>query len=137
MKEQVRIKVTGTDAAKETIRTEYAGELIYKEPYYYVSYNERLDPDSEEESHTVLKFNDRFLRLTRRGLVESVLEYEEGRWFTGVYNTPFVTFDVSLFTEELCVIETEQEIRLQAHYRMGFNEAPSEGGALQIQICRS
>ena len=59
MRKQVKIKVTGTQTGtNETITTETIGAMIYKEPYYYVSYEEQIDKESEQSSKTTLRFSD-------------------------------------------------------------------------------
>ncbi|MCR5655139.1 MAG: DUF1934 domain-containing protein [Lachnospiraceae bacterium] len=134
MKQNVRISVTGQNGADAPIKTEYDGKLLYKEPYYYASYEEQMDPDSAESSHTVLRFDEKSLRVTRRGAVESVLFYEPGKTWSAPYSTPLMDFSVTLLTTEFSAEHTEKEIRLQVRYRIGFNDASPTTGNLQIHI---
>ena len=102
MRKQVTIKVTGMQTENnENITTETAGSMIYKEPYYYVSYEEQMDKESEQSSKTTLRFSDSSLRVTRKGEVTSCLEFENEKTHNSVYMTSFGNFEVMLITDEL------------------------------------
>ena len=135
MRKQVKIKVTGTQTGtNETITTETIGAMIYKEPYYYVSYEEQIDKESEQSSKTTLRFSDSSLRVTRKGEVTSCLEFENEKTHNSVYMTSFGNFEVMLITDELHIECKEKSAKIFADYRIGLNTMPPTKGRLEIFI---
>lgn len=136
MGKQVKIRVKGfqSGTSKEEIVTETYGNMLYKEPYYYVSYEEKLDKESEHGSKTVLRFSKDRLRVTRKGEVESTLEFEKGSTHNSLYMTGFGNFEVELTTERLYINHHENGVRLEADYFIGLNSMPPAPGQLSIHI---
>lgn len=135
MSKQVRIKVKGTQTGtNETITTETIGAMIYKEPYYYVSYEEQIDKESGQSSKTTLRFSDSTLRVTRKGEVASCLEFENEMTHNSVYVTSFGNFEVMLITDELHIECKEKSAKIFADYRIGLNTMPPTKGRLEISI---
>ena len=135
MRKQVTIKVTGMQTeTNENITTETAGSMIYKEPYYYVSYEEQMDKESEQSSKTTLRFSDSSLRVTRKGEVTSCLEFENEKTHNSVYMTSFGNFEVMLITDELHIEYKEKSAKIFADYRIGLNTMPPTKGRLEIFI---
>ncbi len=136
MGKQVQIQVKGiqTGTAGEEITTTVLGTMLYKEPYYYVSYEEKLDRESEQSSKTILRFSEKELRVTRKGEVESTLEFSEGSAHNSLYVTGMGNFEVALFTDRLFVDCHEKGAHLEADYRIGLNSMPPASGKLSIHI---
>ena len=138
MKKQVKIKVTGTQAGTdEVITTETMGHMLYKEPYYYVSYEENLDASSEKSSKTTLRFCEDELRVTRKGEVNSALEFQNEKIHNSVYMTSYGNFEVMLVTDTLFIEKKEKSATIAADYRIGFNTMPPTQGRLEIVITES
>lgn len=121
-------------ASGEEITTKARGTMIYKEPYYYVAYKEKLDCESAQGSKTVLRFSDKALRVTRKGEVESVLEFLEGSVHNSLYMTPMGNFEVELTTDRLEIFLGEKKSLIKADYRIGLNTMPPSYGKLEIHI---
>lgn len=135
MSKQVMIKVTGTQTGtNETITTETIGSMIYKEPYYYVSYEEQTDTELGQSSKTTLRFSDSTLRVTRKGEVNSCLEFENEKTHNSVYMTSFGGFEVMLITDELHIECKEKSAKIFADYRIGLNTMPPTKGRLEVFI---
>ncbi|MBP3458801.1 MAG: DUF1934 domain-containing protein [Lachnospiraceae bacterium] len=136
MGKQVQIQVKGiqTGTTGEEITTTTRGTMLYKEPYYYVSYEEKIDKESEQSSKTVLRFSERELRVTRKGEVESTLEFLEGSAHNSLYMTGMGNFEVALFTDRLSIDCHERGAHLEADYRIGLNSMPPASGKLSIHI---
>lgn len=136
MGKQVKIRVRGFQSGTtgEEIVTETFGTMLYKEPYYYVSYEEKIDRESEQGSKTVLRFSPEELRVTRKGEVESVLEFSKGGRHNSIYMTQLGNFEVELITERLYIDCHEKGMRLEADYRIGLNSMPPAPGQLSIHI---
>lgn len=136
MGKQVKIRVKGfqSGTSDEEIVTETYGNMLYQEPYYYVSYEEKIDKESEQGSKTVLRFSKDHLRVTRKGEVESTLEFAQGGTHNSLYMTQFGNFEVELTTERLYIDCHEKGARLEADYRIGLNSMPPAPGQLCIHI---
>lgn len=136
MGKQVRIQVKGIQSAVdgEEIMTTAMGTMLYKEPYYYVSYEEKLDRESGGMCKTVLRYSEKELRVTRKGEVESVLEFVEGNVHNSLYMTGMGNFEVALITDRILVDCREKGAQLYANYRIGLNAMPPVEGKLTIQI---
>ena len=108
--------------------------MLSKEPYYYVSYEEKIDRESSLSSKTVLRFSKRELRVTRKGEVESVLEFLEGSVHNSLYMTSMGNFEVELTTDRLKISMERKKWRIEADYRIGLNTMPPSYGKLEIHI---
>lgn len=131
---KIRIKGMQDNTSGEEITTKARGTMLYKEPYYYVSYEEKIDRESSLSSKTVLRFSDRELRVTRKGEVESVLEFLEGSVHNSLYMTSMGNFEVELITDSLKIILEEKKWRIETDYRIGLNTMPPSYGKLEIHI---
>lgn len=136
MGKQVRIQVKGIQShtGGEEITTTSYGTMLYKEPYYYVSYEESLARDSEQKSKTILRFSEKELRVTRKGEVESTLEFLTGSVHNSLYMTGLGNFEVELLTDSLRIDCYDRGAHLEAEYRIGLNSMPPEQGRLCIHI---
>lgn len=136
MKKEVKIRVKGiqSNVSGEEIVVEARGIMLYKEPYYYVSYEEKIDQKSTKSSKTVLRFSDRKLRVTRKGEVESVLEFVEGGVHNSLYMTAMGNFEVEITTDKLIIELSERSKSILADYRIGLNEMPPSHGKLEIRV---
>lgn len=131
---EIRVKGMKDEASGEEITTRARGTMVYKEPYYYVSYEEKMDRESSGSSKTVLRFSDKELRVTRKGEVESVLEFLEGSIHNSLYMTSMGNFEVELTTDKLEILLEEKKSRIKADYRIGLNTMPPSYGKLEIHI---
>lgn len=131
---EIRVKGMKDEASGEEITTKARGTMVYKEPYYYVSYEEKMDRESSGSSKTVLRFSDKELRVTRKGEVESVLEFLEGSIHNSLYITSMGNFEVELTTDKLEILLEEKKSRIKADYRIGLNTMPPSYGKLEIHI---
>ena len=131
---KIRIKGMQDNTSEEEITTKARGTMLYKEPYYYVSYEEKIDRESSLSSETVLRFSKRELRVTRKGEVESVLEFLEGSVHNSLYMTSMGNFEVELTTDRLKISMERKKWRIEADYRIGLNTMPPSYGKLEIHI---
>lgn len=136
MSQRVTVKVIGSQMSNgnENIETEEIGAMIYKEPYYYVSYEESIDQESDQKSKTTLRFNDSELRVTRKGEVTSTLEFANEKVHNSIYMTSFGNFEVELITDQLTIECNEKSANIFADYRIGLNTMPPTKGRLEIHI---
>lgn len=136
MGKAVQVKVSGTSVSSngEEITTLTRGNMIYKEPYYYVSYEEKIDDESSDVAKTVLRYSPNELRVTRKGQVESVLEFGPGKEHNSIYMTSFGNFDIQMITDAFDMQIAEDVTKMAVAYRIGLNGMLPTKGNIKIEI---
>lgn len=85
----------------DTIESFLEGEITDDGDEVIVSYNEIIDNDGSYAETTVSfkKSNPKEIFLSRRGAVTSVMQFSQGGRTICVYNTPFMPFEICVFTK--------------------------------------
>lgn len=136
MGKQVKVRVSsiGEHTGGESIVTNTFGNLLYKEPYYYLSYEEKLDEESSETCKSTLRYNEHELRVTRKGNVTSTLEFSKGQTHKSIYMSPYGNFEVEVYTKNLTIECKEKSATMVADYTIGFNGMTPNTGKLEISV---
>ena len=136
IKKNVEVIVTGTQVGTtgEVIETRSFGNLIYKAPYFYVSYEEKIDKESDKSSKTVLKYTKDELRVTRKGEVVCSLEFGTDRSYRSMYMTAFGEFELEMVTDSFHSALSETGAKFFVKYRIGMNSQPLEKQELRVEI---
>ncbi len=108
----------GTDENK--IETITAGDYYKKNDYHYVVYDE-LTEGFEESTKNIIKFNDRELYLTKHGLVNVHMVFEENKKNITNYVTPYGSILIGIETEKVDLKEEEKRIRVDVLYSLEVN----------------
>ena len=108
----------GTDENK--IETITAGDYYKKNDYHYVVYDE-LTEGFEEPTKNIIKFNDKELYLTKHGLVNVHMVFEENRKNMTNYVTPYGSIMIGIETEKVDLKEEEKRIRVDVLYSLEVN----------------
>lgn len=96
----------GTDENK--IETITAGDYYKKNDYHYVVYEE-LTEGFEEPTKNIIKFNDRELYLTKHGLINVHMVFEESKKNITNYATPYGSIMIGIETEKVDLKEEEKD----------------------------
>lgn len=85
----------------DTIESYLEGEIIENGDDVTVSYAEIIDNDGALADTTITfkKSNPKEIFLTRHGAVTSVMQFTQGGRTICVYNTPFMPFEICVFTK--------------------------------------
>lgn len=108
----------GTDENK--IETITAGDYYKKNDYHYVVFDE-LTEGFEEPTKNIIKFNDKELYLTKHGLVNVHMVFEENRKNMTNYVTPYGSIMIGIETEKVDLKEEEKRIRVDVLYSLEVN----------------
>ena len=108
----------GTDENK--IETITAGDYYKKNDYHYVVYDE-LTEGFEESTKNIIKFNDRELYLTKHGLVNVHMVFEENKKNITNYVTPYGSILIGIETEKVDLKEEEKRISVDVLYSLEVN----------------
>jgi len=135
-KRDVKVVVTGSQVGttNEVITTENQGTLLYKAPYFYVSYEEKLDKDSDKNSKTILRYTKEELRVTRKGEVICSLEFGNERSHRSIYMTPYGEFELEMVTDSFKSELIENGAYFHVDYKIGMNNMPLEKQHLEVLI---
>ena len=124
MNEEVLISIRGLQFEEGTdenkIETITAGDYYKKNDYHYVVYDE-LTEGFEESTKNIIKFNDRELYLTKHGLVNVHMVFEENKKNITNYVTPYGSILIGIETEKVDLKEEEKRIRVDLLYSLEVN----------------
>ena len=75
----------------------------------------------EEPTKNIIKFRERELNLTKRGLVNVYMVFEENKKNMTNYLTPYGGILIGLDTSKVSFTESEKEIRVDVDYALEVN----------------
>ncbi len=125
MTKDVLIAIKGLQYASDDDNKDQRVETLTRGSYYlkngkhYVAYEE--SPDGEETVKSLLKFDDTFFEVSRKGTYSVHMLFEEGKKNYTDYRTPFGNFIIGLDTESVVIEETENKMNIRISYDMEMN----------------
>ncbi len=122
---------TAEDGEIETIQW---GQYYRKNNTHYVLYEELMEGFDEPIRNTI-KFREHEMNLTKRGLVNAYMVFEENKKNMTNYHTPFGGVLIGLDTEKVAFTESEDEIRMSVDYALDVNYEYLADCRIEIRIC--
>lgn len=104
----------------EEIETVQWGQYYKKNNTHYVIYDELME-GYEEPVHNIIKFKNHEMNLTKRGLINVGMVFEEKKKNMTSYRTPFGSILIGLDTERVAYTEQENEILVNVDYALEVN----------------
>ena len=101
-------------------------ELITNAQYYekndhrYLMYDEMMEGVDSSISNLV-KFNDEVIEVTKNGVINVHMVFEEGKQNLSSYETPYGTIMIGINTHKVEIQENGDSIHLQADYGLDIN----------------
>lgn len=96
------------------------GDYFKKNDRHYVVYEE-VTEGFEQPTKNRLKFGNHMLELTRNGLVNVHMVFQENKKNMSNYNTPFGQILVGIDTKRVCIEEKEDNIVVNVDYALDIN----------------
>lgn len=96
------------------------GDYFKKNDRHYVVYEE-ITEGFEQPTKNRLKFSDHMVELTRNGLVNVHMVFQENKKNMSNYNTPFGQILVGIDTKRVCIEEKEDNIVVNVDYALDIN----------------
>lgn len=96
------------------------GDYFKKNDRHYVVYEE-ITEGFEQPTKNRLKFSDHMVELTRNGLVNVHMVFQENKKNMSNYNTPFGQILVGIDTKRVCIEEKEDNIVVDVDYALDIN----------------
>lgn len=108
------------EANADKIETVTVGDYYKKNDRHYVIYEE-VTEGFEQPTKNRLKFSDQMVELTRNGLVNVHMIFQENKKNMSNYNTPFGQILVGIDTKQIRIDEREDNIVVDVDYALDIN----------------
>lgn len=116
----------------DEIETLQRGQYYEKNGSRFLVFDEYME-GFKEPAKNVMRFKNNEMTLTKRGLINVQLDFEEGKKNLTSYRTPFGVIMLGVDTRKVCVEEKEDELTLHIDYVL---EADYQFVAdCQISVC--
>lgn len=108
------------EADSDQIEMVTVGDYFKKNDRHYVVYEE-ITEGFEQPTKNRLKFSDHMVELTRHGLVNVHMVFQENKKNMSNYNTPFGQILVGIDTKRINIDEKEDNIVVDVDYALDIN----------------
>lgn len=124
MTKDVMISIRGLqfleNAPGDDIETVQQGEYFYRNGSHFLLFDEYME-GFREPAKTVLRFKNKELSLTKRGLLNVQMLFDEGKKNLSQYRTPYGMIMIGLDTSRVEIFEKKEELRLEVDYVLEAN----------------
>ncbi|MBQ9984102.1 MAG: DUF1934 domain-containing protein [Lachnospiraceae bacterium] len=122
MTKDVLVSVSGMqpDVDDDPVELVTIGNYYLKNGKHYVLYEEQPE-EGIPVTKNVVKFYDGHFEITKKGAVNSFLNFDRGEKTSMVYNTPYGPLQMDVLTRELTITESEDELRVVVKYSLDIN----------------
>lgn len=122
------------EADSDKIEMVVAGDYYKRNDKHYVIYEETTEGFSQATKNR-LKFSEHMLELSRNGLVNVHMVFQENRKNLTNYNTPFGQILIGIDTKKIQVNEKEDDIVVEVDYSLDVNYEFLSDCHIKIAIC--
>lgn len=123
MTKEVLVSISGLQFAvnsDEIIEVITGGQYFNRGGKQYVLYDEMME-EYEGVSKNTIKFTDGIVDITKKGLMNVHMVFEEKKKNMTYYNTPFGNLMIGLYTNRIQIEEKEENIRIVVDYALDIN----------------
>lgn len=123
MTKEVLLSIRGLQFAAEdenTLETITPATYYKKNDTNYLLFEEPMEGYHERTKNTI-KWNERSVNLTKKGLINVHMVFEENKKSLTDYNTPYGNIMVGIDTRKVRVREEEAEIEINVEYGLEIN----------------
>lgn len=137
MKKEVTIKIKGVQKYPEGEKvesvTETFGEYYERNGSRYIKYEEQME-DFPESNKCLLKVRKDAVEITKKGLVNSQMIFEENKLNNTLYRTPFGEILMGTKAEHIQILEEENTLAIQIRYELFAEEEHLADCNIRIMI---
>lgn len=138
MTKEVMLAISGLqsdlqEGRSDRIETVTAAEYYRKNGRHYVLYEEMAEEDAQP-TKSLLKFDAHMLELTRHGVINTRMVFEENKKNLTSYNTPFGQMVIGIDTKQIRLQEQEDFLRMDVEYALDVNEEYLADSRIKITI---
>lgn len=114
----------------ETITT---ADYYRKNGSHYVLYEEMMEGFSEKTKNRI-KFNDECFEVTKKGLINVHMVFQENQKNMTSYTTPYGNILIGIDTASVLVEESENHIRVEVEYSLEANYQHLADCRMQMEL---
>ena len=137
MTRDVFIKIKGLQLAdgpeSEEMEVITSGVYYEKDGISYVKYDEVME-GFDGTIRNLLKFSDEGLEVTKRGITNVHMVFEENKKNDTYYSTPFGDLLVGISTARIKLLRKEEKISIHVDYALEINCEPLADCKITIEI---
>lgn len=115
------------------IETINVAEYYNKNNQHYVIYDE-ITEGFEESTKNIIKFREHSMDLTKRGLVNVHMVFEENKKNMTNYSTPYGNVLIGIDAKKVSCTEEEEQIRVDVEYALEVNYEHLADCKIQVNI---
>ena len=126
MQKEVLIHVRGlqmmdAQGDQEPIEIIVPGQYYFRNGSHYLRYEELLD-ETAEPTINYIKVSGKGLEVSKKGLVNVHMVFEQGKKNMTYYTTPYGTLQMGISATNLELMESEENLQIKADYALDMNE---------------
>ena len=111
-----------------------AGTYFFKDGKHYIFYEEMAE-GIPGVTKTQIRINGKdSLEVRKSGISNVNMVFEKNKINRCFYHTPFGQLNLGIFTTEIVVEETEENINIRAEYAMDVNHEPLADCTIRINV---
>ena len=111
----------GPDTDGEPIEMTIAGEYYYKNEKHYILYEEVMEGETNTTKNRI-KIAPGMLELTKNGVVNVHMLFEEYKKNVTHYHTPYGSLVMGIDTQKVEIFENENELKVNVGYALEMNQ---------------
>lgn len=138
MNREVQLTISGLqwgeDMEQDNIETVVSAEYFKRNDTHYLLYEEAME-GFDQTSKNRMKFKDNLLELTRQGLMNTHMIFEENKTHMTDYVTPYGNFLMGINTNKIVVEEREDSIHVIVEYKIEIGDEPISINKIELLIC--
>ena len=123
MKKNVLITVTGLlytgsgEDERDYIDVITPGQYYYRDERHYLVYEEQIE-GCEIPIRNLITISPGRVGIRKTGVVSTEMSFEPNRETGTWYSTPFGRLEMTIYTQRICMRETEENIDVEVRYRL-------------------
>ena len=125
--------LAGEEAEEDDIEVIFPGSARFLGDTWYVQYSEPIE-GMDGEIRSLIKIRDHHMEVTKRGLANTHMVFEEGKKTTTWYETPMGSITLGITATDVTVTEDENSLTARAVYALEVNAQYMTDCAIQINV---
>ncbi len=136
MTKEVLLTITGLQfdgESEQKYSDTFPGEYYERGGKRYVVYDEVMEGFTESTKN-IIKFTEKEVDVTRKGVVNTQMLFEENKLNRTSYRTPYGELVMGINTVGIRFLETEERIRVDVEYELELNYEHQADCKISIDI---
>ena len=142
MTKDVLVSISGLQSAvnetenydDEPIEVISAGTYYFKDGKHFIFFEEMAEGISGVTKTQIRLNGKESLEVRKKGISNMTMVFEKNKNNRCFYQTPFGQLNLGIFTTEIVVEESEENINIRADYKMDVNYEPLADCTIRINV---